>query len=59
MEMLQTIDRSSSPAHIGKLRNAVDFVTPIGTPVLASAKISRYDLNKIFPIGKEKHEIRI
>ena len=29
-EMLQRIDRSSSPAHVGKLRNAVDFIAPIG-----------------------------
>ena len=36
-EMLQRIDRSSSPAHVGKLRNAVDFVAPIGTSVLAAA----------------------
>jgi hypothetical protein len=36
-EMLQRIDRLSSPAHIGKLRNAVDFIVPIGTPVLAAA----------------------
>ena len=35
-EMLQRIDRSS-PAHVGKLRNAVDFIVPIGTPVLAAA----------------------
>ena len=30
-EMLQRIDRSSSPAHIGKLRNSVDFIAPKGT----------------------------
>lgn len=30
------IDRTSSPAHIGKLRNAVDFLAPIKTPVLAA-----------------------
>ena len=36
-EMLQRMDRSSSPAHIGKLRNAVDFIAPIGTSVLAAA----------------------
>ena len=35
--MLQRIDRTSSPAHIGKLRNAVDFVAPQNTPVLAAA----------------------
>ncbi len=36
-EMLQRMDRSSSPAHVGKLRNAVDFVAPIGTSVLVAA----------------------
>ena len=36
-EVLQRIDRSSSPAHVGKLRNAVDFIVPISTPVLAAA----------------------
>ncbi len=36
-EMLQRMDKSSSPAHIGKLRNAVDFIAPIGTSVLAAA----------------------
>lgn len=36
-EMLQRIDRRSSPAHIGKLRNAVDFVVAKNTPVLAAA----------------------
>ncbi len=34
--LLQRIDRSS-PAHIGKLRNAVDFIVPLNTPVLAAA----------------------
>jgi murein DD-endopeptidase MepM/ murein hydrolase activator NlpD len=35
--LLQAINRTSSPAHIGKLRNAVDFVVPRDTPVLAAA----------------------
>ncbi len=35
--LLQRIDRTSSPAHIGKLRNAVDFIAPNNTPVLAAA----------------------
>ena len=35
-ELLQRIDRSS-PAHVGKLQNAVDFIAPIGTSVLAAA----------------------
>ena len=34
---LQRVDRNSSPAHYGKLRNAVDFIAPAGTPVLAAA----------------------
>jgi murein DD-endopeptidase MepM/ murein hydrolase activator NlpD len=33
---LQHIDRNSSPAHSGKLRNAIDLVAPVGTPVLAA-----------------------
>ena len=36
-DLLQRIDRTSSPAHIGKLRNAVDFIAPKNTPVLAAA----------------------
>jgi murein DD-endopeptidase MepM/ murein hydrolase activator NlpD len=35
-DLLQRIDRTSSPAHVGKLRNAIDFVADIGTPVLAA-----------------------
>jgi len=31
------IDRTSSPAHFDKLKYAVDFVVPKGTPVLAAA----------------------
>src|SRR5918996_46226 len=34
--LLQRIDRTSSPAHVGKLRNAIDFIADIGTPVLAA-----------------------
>lgn len=36
-DALIAIDRTSSPAHIGKLRNAVDFLVPENTPVLAAA----------------------
>ncbi len=36
-DLLQQIDRTSSPAHIGNLRNAVDFIVPQNTPVLAAA----------------------
>ncbi len=35
--LLQQIDRTSSPAHIGKLRNAIDLIVPKHTPVLAAA----------------------
>src|ERR671923_1919415 len=34
---LRRIDRTSSPAHTGKLRNAIDFIVPENTPVLAAA----------------------
>lgn len=37
LESLQKIDRTSSPAHILSLRNAIDFVAPQNTPVLAAA----------------------
>src|SRR3712207_9389449 len=36
-EKLQKIDRTSSPAHVGKLRNAIDFIVAEDTPVLAAA----------------------
>ena len=36
-DKLQKIDRLSSPAHIGKLRNAIDFIVAKNTPVLAAA----------------------
>lgn len=36
--LITRIDRTSSPAHVGKLKNAVDFLAPIGTPVLAAAE---------------------
>jgi Peptidase family M23 len=35
-DLLQRIDRTSSPAHVGKLRNAIDFIVDKGTPVLAA-----------------------
>src|SRR5919198_711685 len=34
--LLQRVDRTSSPAHVGKLRNAIDFIADKGTPVLAA-----------------------
>lgn len=34
---LQRMDRRSSPAHVGKLRNAIDFIATENTPVLAAA----------------------
>ena len=35
--LLQRIDRTSSPAHMGNLRNAIDFIVDEETPVLAAA----------------------
>jgi murein DD-endopeptidase MepM/ murein hydrolase activator NlpD len=35
--VLERIDRTSSPAHIGKLKNAIDLIVPKNTPVLAAA----------------------
>ena len=34
--LLQRIDRASSPAHMGNLRNAIDFIVDEQTPVLAA-----------------------
>jgi len=34
---IQRIDRDTSPAHIGKLRNAIDFIVPENTSLLAAA----------------------
>jgi murein DD-endopeptidase MepM/ murein hydrolase activator NlpD len=36
-DKLQRIDRTSSPAHVGKLRNAIDFIVAENTPVFAAA----------------------
>ena len=36
-DLLQRIDRTSSPVHMGKLRNAIDFIVDNETPVLAAA----------------------
>ena len=36
-DLLQRIDRTSSPAHLGKLRNAIDIIVDKDTPVLAAA----------------------
>ena len=35
--LLDRADRSSSPLHTGKLRNAIDFIVPELTPVFAAA----------------------
>jgi murein DD-endopeptidase MepM/ murein hydrolase activator NlpD len=37
IENLISIDADSSPAHWGKLENAIDFVAPLNTPLLAAA----------------------
>jgi murein DD-endopeptidase MepM/ murein hydrolase activator NlpD len=34
---LERIDTTSSPAHVGRLRNAIDFIVAENTPVLAAA----------------------
>ncbi|MDQ6724492.1 MAG: M23 family metallopeptidase [Thermoproteota archaeon] len=36
-DLLQRIDRTSSPAHVWYLRHAVDFLVPQTTPVLVAA----------------------
>jgi murein DD-endopeptidase MepM/ murein hydrolase activator NlpD len=36
-DLLKRIDMTSSPAHLGKLRNAIDFIVDEETPVLAAA----------------------
>jgi murein DD-endopeptidase MepM/ murein hydrolase activator NlpD len=36
-DALQSIDKISSPAHMGRLKHAIDFVVPQDTPVLAAA----------------------
>jgi murein DD-endopeptidase MepM/ murein hydrolase activator NlpD len=36
-DSLKRINRTSSPAHQGKLRNAIDFIVDEETPVLAAA----------------------
>jgi murein DD-endopeptidase MepM/ murein hydrolase activator NlpD len=36
-DFLERIDRTSSPAHVGRLRNSIDLIVPENTPVLAAA----------------------
>ena len=36
--LLERVDTTSSPAHVGKLRNAIDFLVPEHTPYLAATK---------------------
>ena len=36
-DLLKRIDRTTSPAHLGQLRNAIDFIVDEDTPVLAAA----------------------
>lgn len=35
-DSIQRIDRNTSPAHTGKLRNAIDFIVAENTPVLST-----------------------
>ena len=48
---LQRIDRTSSPAHLGKLRNAIDFIVDESTAVLAAADGIVLFVNDSFNIG--------
>jgi murein DD-endopeptidase MepM/ murein hydrolase activator NlpD len=41
-EKLISMDTDSSPTHWGKLENAVDFIAPQNTPVLAAAEGGSY-----------------
>jgi len=50
-EALQRIDKTSSPAHMGKLKHAVDFVVPQNTPVLAAANGIVMYVNDDFHVG--------
>jgi hypothetical protein len=36
-DLLKHIDRTSSPAHVGQMRNAIDLVADEDSPVLAAA----------------------
>lgn len=47
----ELISKIRSPAHRGPLRNALDFIVPIGTPVMASADGVVVDLKKDEKIG--------
>jgi murein DD-endopeptidase MepM/ murein hydrolase activator NlpD len=35
---LRRLDRTSSPAHTGRLKNSIDFIVPENTPVFAAAE---------------------
>ena len=35
--LLERVDKTSSPLHTGNLRNAIDFIVPERTPVFAAA----------------------
>jgi murein DD-endopeptidase MepM/ murein hydrolase activator NlpD len=35
--LVERVDRTSSPVHTGNLRNAIDFIVPEYTPVLTAA----------------------
>ena len=36
-DKMERVDRTSSPAHMGRLKNAIDFIVPQGTTVFAAA----------------------
>jgi murein DD-endopeptidase MepM/ murein hydrolase activator NlpD len=51
IDSLQQMDRTSSPAHIGSLRNAVDFIAPKNTPVLVAADGEVVFVNDNYNVG--------
>jgi len=52
-EDFSKIDRTSSPAHIGKLKNSVDFICKEGTPIKASLSGVVVDVKQDSDIGGE------
>ena len=46
LDNLISTDTHSSPAHLGRLENAVDFVAPENTTILALLKFYLYKTSK-------------
>ncbi|MFY9799605.1 MAG: hypothetical protein WAJ93_28315 [Candidatus Nitrosopolaris sp.] len=55
--MLEKVDRTSSPTHAGNLRNAIDFIVPENTPVLAAANGIVASVNDDSTIGGPNHVV--